>query len=204
MNTGKPATVLIVGGLRDPAPEHWQQHLSRRLAARGVAVRMVLAPNENTLSCAVRVDAIAAAAAAIDGPILLVAHSAAVMMVVHWAQRHSANIQGALLVAPTDVENPLPPGAPTTDELKANGWLPIPRVRLPFASIVAASGNDPMVTSERAGEMATCWGSRFVPLGDVGHVNVASGFGDWPLAEQLLSELGVMPNIKPAPRTETS
>jgi predicted alpha/beta hydrolase family esterase len=76
--------------------------------------------------------------------------------------------------------------------LKANGWLPIPLTRLPFASIVAASSNDALTTLARARAFAEAWGSRFVELGAVGHLNPASGFGAWPQAEAFISELGRM------------
>ena len=41
---------------------------------------------------------------------LLVAHSAGVMMVAHWAQSHDRPIRGALLATPADLEQPLPAG----------------------------------------------------------------------------------------------
>jgi uncharacterized protein len=38
-------------------------------------------------------------------------------------------------------------------------------------------------------ELARCWGSRLVELGEVGHLNPASGYGEWPRAEELIREL---------------
>ena len=60
---------------------------------------------------------------------------------------------------------------------------------LPFPSIVAASRNDPLCRFHRACDMAFAWRSRFVDLGDVGHLNPASGYGEWPRAEELIGEL---------------
>jgi uncharacterized protein len=37
--------------------------------------------------------------------------------------------------------------------------------------------------------LARDWGSRLVDLGEVGHLNPASGFGEWPMAESLIAEL---------------
>ena len=54
---------------------------------------------------------------------------------------------------------------------------------------VAASGNDPILTHERARAFARAWGSGFVEVGPQGLVNPASGHGPWPRAEQLLAEL---------------
>lgn len=101
----------------------------------------------------------------------------------------AAHPAGALLAAPADLESPFPAGYPTTDALRDNGWLPIPRNPLPFPSIVAASTNDPLGNFGRVAEFAEAWGSRFENVGAVGHRNPAAGFGEWPLAERLIQQL---------------
>jgi predicted alpha/beta hydrolase family esterase len=60
---------------------------------------------------------------------------------------------------------------------------------LPFPSIVGGSRNDPLARFERVAEMAAAWGSRLVDLGEVGHLNPAAGYGQWPRAEALIREL---------------
>ncbi|MDP9975336.1 putative alpha/beta hydrolase family esterase [Variovorax paradoxus] len=186
MNTTTPATILIVPGLREHVADHWQTLLAARLPR----VRTVPPLEHDKLSCMARVDAIAQALQDIDGPVVLVAHSAGAIMVVHWAQSHRADrIRGALLATPADLETPLPAGYPTLDALNDNGWLPIPRAPLPFPSIVAASSNDPLAQLERARGLAQSWGSRLVELGAVGHLNPQAGFGDWPRADALVREL---------------
>ena len=42
------------------------------------------------------------------------------------------------------------------------------------------------VTLERARAFADAWGSRFVEIGDAGHINGDSGYGAWPQREQML------------------
>lgn len=188
MNISRQATILIVPGLRDHVEDHWQTHLERKLSA----VRKVVSvpPLEaDKLSRAARVAAIQRAVEAIEGPILAVAHSAGVIMLVHWAQEHARSIEAALLAAPPDFEAALPAGYPTLDALQANGWLPVPRHALPFRSIVAASTNDPLASFERVTQMAKDWGSELVNVGAAGHLNPASGFGEWPLAEQFIESL---------------
>jgi hypothetical protein len=178
-------TILMVPGLRDHVPQHWQTLLEQRLPKAASVPPL----EHDKLSCAARIAALDAAVAKIDGPVILVAHSAGVMIAVHWAARHHRRIHGALLATPADLETPLPPGYPTRDALAQNGWLPIPRKPLPFPSIVAASRNDPLARFERVHAMANDWGSRFVDLGDVGHLNPAAGFGEWPMAETLIRRL---------------
>jgi predicted alpha/beta hydrolase family esterase len=185
MRQHREPTVLLVPGLRDHVPEHWQTLLEAKLPR----VACVPRRTQDKLSCAAWVAALDASLAVIDGPVILVAHSAGVMMVAHWAHTHRRSIRGALLATPPDFESPLPEGYPTLEALREHGWLPTPREPLPFPSIVAASRNDPLGSYDRVAELARGWGSRLVDLGEVGHLNPASGYGEWPDAEELVRRL---------------
>jgi len=178
-------TLLMVPGLRDHVAEHWQTLLEAQLPQ----TRSVPSLAHDKLSCAARVQALDDALAAIDGPVILVAHSAGVLITVHWARIYDRPIHGALLVTPADMETPMPAGYPTVDTLRENAWLPMPRMRLPFPSVMAISDNDPLCGKQRAAELAGCWGSRVVELGDVGHMNPAAGYGPWPKADALIDLL---------------
>ena len=182
-------TVLIVPGLRDQVDDHWQTLLAERLAATGRRVYTVAPLGRDDLRCCARVEALEEAAALIDGPLIIVAHSGGVITVVHWAQRTHRLVAGALLAVPPDFERPMPDGYPTIEQLSSHRWLPVPRAQLPFRSIVAASRNDPLASFDRVESLARAWGSGLVDLGDVGHLNPASGFGVWPRAEQLINVL---------------
>lgn len=188
-STAVTSTVLIVPGLRDHAAGHWQTLLAADLAAKGRRVRTVPPMGRTDLDCATKVAAIEREAQAIDGPVVIVAHSGGCVMVAHWARQTKRAIEGALLAAPPDFERPMPEGYPTIDELRASGWLPVPRLTLPFPSVVAASRNDPLGEYGRVAALARDWGSRLFDLGEVGHLNPASGFGKWPRAELFISEL---------------
>lgn len=179
------ATVLIVPGLREHVAEHWQTLLEARLAK----VRSVPPLETDKLSCAARVEAIQRELEQIDGPVILVAHSAGVLMLVHWAARYERPIKGALLVAPPDLEASWPENYPTPESLRANGWDPLPKGRLPFRSILAGSSNDYLASLDAVTRMAQDWGSALVNLGAVGHLNPASGYGEWPLAEDFIDDL---------------
>lgn len=178
-------TILVVPGLRDHVPQHWQTLLEASLP-NAVSVPPL---EQDKLNCGARVAALDAVIARIGGPIVLVAHSAGVMITVQWAKRHNRAIHGALLATPPDFEVPMPAGHSSMEVLDENGWLPVPRTALPFPSIVAASRNDPLASFDRVATLASEWGSRLVDLGTVGHLNPASGYGEWPRVHELIAEL---------------
>lgn len=179
------ATVLIVPGLREHVAEHWQTLLEARLCK----VRSVPPLETDKLDCAKRVEAIQHALEQIDGPVILVAHSAGVLMVAHWAAQHSRPIKGALLATPPDLDAHWPQGYPSAETLRTQGWNPLPKKPLPFRSLVAVSTNDHLASLDAATRLAEGWGSELLNLGKVGHLNPAAGFGHWPQAEALILEL---------------
>lgn len=183
-------TVLIVPGLRDAVAQHWQTRLEARLRAAGRPVASVVPMGRADLECAARVAAIERTAQAVAGPIVIVAHSGGCIMVAHWAQTTRRAVHAALLATPPDFESAMPEGYPTLAALDAAGWLPVPRARLPFRSLVAASRNDPLGSWDRVSGLAHDWGSELLDLGEVGHLNPASGYGDWPQALDLIAQLG--------------
>src|SRR6266508_2751450 len=167
---------LILPRLHDSDAGHWQS----RWEARDETLLRVMQDDWETPHCADWVARLDQALAYAGPDTLLVAHSAGCALVAHWAVGcQQGQVRGALLVAPSDPEAPSFP-------VGATGFAPIPLLRLPFASIVVASSNDPFVTVERAQTFASAWGSKFVMIGEAGHINRASGFGDWPEGLALL------------------
>jgi len=177
-----PVRLLIVPGLHDSGPTHWQTHL------------------EHTSRGAVRVQQHDWAVPEIErwaerigrtlarqprGPWVAVAHSFGCLALARWLQSSAPaacdrddrdpgdGIRAALLVAPAD---PLKFGV--SDSL--------PCAPLPVASVLVASRSDPWMPFGSAVNWSRAWGSRLVDLGNAGHVNVASGHGPWPLARQLV------------------
>lgn len=180
-------TVLMVPGLRDHAPAHWQTLLAAQLPR----VRCVppMGRTGDGLDRAARVAAIEREAQAVVGPLVVVAHSAGCAMVAHWAQHTRRAVRGALLATPPELDRPMPPGYPSLQALEDGGWLPVPMAPLPFPSIVGASRNDPLARFAQVARMARAWGSRLADLGEVGHLNPASGHGEWPAAHAFITEL---------------
>lgn len=181
------ATVVLVPGLRGSVEDHWQT----RLAATLPQARMVPPLGRDEPSLVARTALLDRIVHDVDGPVVLVAHSAGVLATVHWAATYpgTAAVVGALLATPPALAAELPPEYPSIDRLRAHGWLPIPRSPLPFPSIVAASADDALGNPVRVRSLAASWGSRWHDLGAVGHLNPASGFGEWPEAVELIGHL---------------
>jgi len=172
------APVLILPGLYNSGPEHWQS----RWEVAHPAFRRVLQEDWETPRCA---DWVARLEEAVLGTpdAVLVAHSSACALVAHWVKSGPrGRARAALLVGPSDPEAESYPRGPV-------GFAPMPLARLPFPSIVVSSTDDPYVTAERASAFATAWGGRLILVERAGHLNAASGLGDWPAGYALLEEL---------------
>lgn len=120
------------------------------------------------------------AVAAAPKPPLLVAHSLACLLVAHWQQVSAAPVAGAFLVA---VPNPEAPAFP----VEATSFADPPSSKFRFPSLVIASANDPYGAIEHARGKASQWGSCIVEVGELGHINDASGLEDWPQGKALLT-----------------
>ena len=172
------APVLILPGLFNSGPEHWQ---SRWEAAHPEFTR-VMQDDWERPRCADWIARLDAAIRATPDAVL-VTHSSSCALVAHWvAAGGGGRVHAALLVAPSDPEAPSYPEGPT-------GFAPMPLPRLPFPSIVVASSDDQYVTIDRARLFAESWGGRFVTIGAAGHINSQSSLGDWPAGYSLLEEL---------------
>jgi len=120
------------------------------------------------------------AAAEAGEPLVLVAHSMACLLVAHWTKARPIGACGAVLVAPPDEASPhYPP--------EAASFARAPVDPLPFPSLVLASADDPYCPLPVARRLANQWGAGFVDMGALGHINAASGLGDWPEGWRLLN-----------------
>ena len=173
--------LVIVPGLGDSGPQHWQSLWVQKFGAARVRQNDPDAPTPEAWS-----ERLREVIEATPGELVLIGHSTGVLTIVHWAKRSGGHerVKGALLVGLSDAED----AAVQAEYPAIAAMAPIPMQPLPFPALVIASETDPYVSPERAELMATAWGAEFVSAGDAGHLNVASGHGDWPDGEVLLSE----------------
>jgi predicted alpha/beta hydrolase family esterase len=169
--------VLIVPGLHDSGPAHWQSWLqARQPGALRVQQADWATPDLARWSAGIA----AAVQAAGPAPLLAVAHSFGCLALVrHLAQRIAAGAGGApgggivaaLLVAPAD---------PARFGLEDH----LPHQALPLPATLVMSETDPWMSPAAARRWAARWGMPVISLGDAGHVNSDAGFGPLPLAAQ--------------------
>lgn len=174
--------ILLVPGMAEAGADHWQAHWERQLpdCAR-VELGASEEPHRNTW-----VNRLNLAIHRAGRPVILVAHSLGCHAVAWWNEyeRPSADgpVQGALLVAPPEVEHGAIDG-------RLARFAPVMRTPMPFPTIVAASRDDPRISFMRARRLARIWKSRFVDAGWLGHLDAGSGVRDWPFGQFLLRQL---------------
>ncbi len=171
--------VLLVPGLGDSGPDHWQ---ARWVASRRDCVKLRQASWDDPWpgDWVAQLDR---AVCASPVPVVVVAHSLGCTTVARWAAAVGPrSVVAALLVAPCDVERP-----DACAQLAR--FRPMPTSALPFRSTVVASRNDPYASFARAQCLAHQWGSALVDAGLAGHINAASGLGDWEFGQILLDDL---------------
>lgn len=181
------STVLIVPGLYDSGPAHWQTWIEEQLPdARRVEQLDWDWPVLAHWAGAVRFQIDRA-----RGSVWLIAHSFGCLSAVVAAGDRRDRIAGAMLVAPADPDRFAPDGLRgSADGGGEESIAPlIPAGQLGFPSIVVASVNDPWVSLTKAAYWADRWGSRFVNLGSAGHINTEAAFGPWPEGLTLFNAL---------------
>ncbi|WP_279214563.1 RBBP9/YdeN family alpha/beta hydrolase [Delftia acidovorans] len=170
-----PHRIIIVPGWRNSGPDHWQSLWAQQLPhAERVEQDDWLVPHRDPWVAALEQLVLSR-----PEPVVLAAHSLGCITAAHLGPEASARVRGALLVAPADPER----------RAQLADFAPVPYAPLLYRSVLVASSNDPYCPIRRAGAYARAWGSEFVRLQNAGHINVESGFGDWPLGLALLQSL---------------
>lgn len=172
---------VVVPGWNGSPANHWQSYWQQQLNARRVEQQNWSHPELNAW-----VSQLEYVIASSSRPVILIAHSLGCVTVAKWASQASRvlrnKVQGALLVAPADVERKNCPA-------ELQGFAPIALQALPFPSIVVGSLNDSAASAERAAQFAHAWRSEYVQLGEVGHINVLSGHHQWIDGFEYLQQL---------------
>lgn len=166
------ARLLVVPGLHDSGPAHWQTWLeSVNHDALRVKQRDWSDPEldrwAGRIASTLERDA--------QARWIVAAHSFGCLALARLAAlRPDLPIEAALLVAPAD-----------PDRFGIAGLLP--QAPLPFSSTLVASRSDPWLAMAKSRLWSQRWRSHHVDLGDAGHINAEAGFGPLPLAQRWVT-----------------
>jgi predicted alpha/beta hydrolase family esterase len=165
--------VLIIPGLYDSGPAHWQTWLQAQYpdAVRVEQEHWNIADLDRWAS---RIERTIEAAP--PGPWIAVAHSFGCLALARYLHGRDAAVAAALLVAPADPR-------------KFGVVHQLPLQPLGVRSTLIGSESDPWMRLESASAWALLWAARFVNLGAVGHIDTESGFGPFPAAKGLVDQM---------------
>lgn len=175
---------LLIPGWRNSGPDHWQSRWQQlRPELKRVDFGEWHHPDPQAWTAILH-----QAVLACPRPPLLIAHSLGCLATANLLALPGAPpIAAALLVAP-----PNPTRADTPLELTA--FAPPARPRFAVPGLVVISSNDIYAEEAFSLDLAHAWGLEVVRLGPCGHINDASGHGDWPeglvLLDGLVGRLG--------------
>jgi uncharacterized protein len=171
-------SIVIVPGIGGSGTDHWQSHWESFFPpGRRIAPASWEAPDLSDW-----VAALERAVAQSDGPPVLVCHSLGCLLFAHWHAITEQPIAAALLVAVPDPEGPaFPPRAADFKVLPRGDFRRVP-------VLAVASSDDPYDPAGRGIRWAKARGAEAQLLGPQGHLNEASGLGEWPAGQALLSE----------------
>jgi uncharacterized protein len=164
---------VIVPGINGSDASHWQSHWESDLgtAARRIAPTSWDAPHlDDWLEAITQVASPGA---------VLVAHSLGCLAVASWLAVHPGAASGAFLVAPPDPASPAFPTEAVGFDRGA-GELGVP-------TLMVTSSDDPYSSQAASRSVAADWRATLIEIGALGHVNAASGIGDWPEGRRLLT-----------------
>jgi predicted alpha/beta hydrolase family esterase len=119
------------------------------------------------------VEALEDSVARATAPPVLVAHSLGCLAVAHWATQSARTCFAALLVAVPDPSGPAFPS-------EATGFAPLPSSLRKCRAMIVSSIDDAYASRSYTEERVATWGAEHICLGERGHINAASGLGDWP------------------------
>jgi len=174
-------SVILIPGIANSGPTHWQTRWEARYPH---TIRLQQADWDHP-DCDQWAERLEVLVRSLQEPPVLVAHSLGCLVACKWASRSGRPIKAALLVAVPDPSGPSFPQA-------ASGFSDLPADLGPRRVVMVSSTNDPFSTPGYTQQRAAAWNAQHIALGAQGHINAASGLGNWEqgweIVERLLRE----------------
>ncbi|WP_114394190.1 RBBP9/YdeN family alpha/beta hydrolase [Oleisolibacter albus] len=163
---------VLVPGLYDSGPEHWQSRWQHRHAFWD----RITQRNWNDPDIEAWIGAIRRLLTDRSRPAILVGHSFGALASCCLAGDRTHAVAGLMLVAPAE------PARFEVEDRVPTGDLGVP-------TVVVASHNDPVMRFSRAIHWSNAWHAELVDVGEAGHINAEAGFGPWPFGLHVLRKL---------------
>ena len=185
---------IIVPGVGGSEATHWQSWLQQQLVSSSrVQQKHWDRPVLNEW-----VAQFVKTVAAVKAPVQIIAHSFGCLTAVAALAEHpelNAKVKNLLLVAPA---NPARFGESGFAQHSVGNYQQyFHQLKLAVPTTLLVSENDPWLSYVDALQLAQAWQLTPINLGQVGHVNVAAGFGPFPeILNYLLPENNRQP-VKP-------
>lgn len=183
---------VIVPGVGGSEHDHWQSWLQRQLKS----CSRVQQQDWNKPVLHEWVEQFIKTVQAIQEPIQIVAHSFGCLTTVAALAQHpelNQNIKNLVLVAPANPARFGDAGFARDSQNDYQQYFHQLKLQVPTQMII--SENDPWLNFQDALQLAKAWKIRPKNLGQVGHINVASGFGPFPEIYDFLISENVLKNI---------
>jgi uncharacterized protein len=161
--------VLLVPGINNSGPDHWQSIWETRHAS----VHRVIQRDWSRPDCDEWVDVLDNAVRDSHEPPIIVAHSLGCLVVARWAAQQSRAAHAILLVAV-----PNPEGASFPRE--ATGFSQLSNELRGRRIAMVSSTDDPFSSAVYTMQCVVDWNAEHISLRSRGHINAASGLGEWP------------------------
>ena len=183
---------VIVPGVGGSEPAHWQSWLQRQL----MSCSRVEQQNWHQPVLSHWIHQFINTVAPLQTDIQIVAHSFGCLTTVAALAQHpelNQKIKNLVLVAPA---NPARFGeAGFADESVQNYQDYFHHLKIAVPTTLLISENDPWLNFVAAKHLAQTWQLQPINLGQVGHINVAAGFGPFPAIYDYLISENVMQHI---------
>ena len=183
---------VIVPGVGGSEHDHWQSWLQRQLKS----CSRVQQQDWNKPVLHEWIEQFVKTVQAIQEPIQIVAHSFGCLTTVAALAQHpelNQKIKNLVLVAPANPARFGDDGFARESQNDYQQYFQQLKLQVPTQMII--SENDPWLNFQDALQLAKTWKIRPKNLGQVGHINVASGFGPFPELYDFLISENVLKNI---------
>ncbi|MGB8697068.1 alpha/beta hydrolase [Acinetobacter sp.] len=177
---------VIVPGVGGSEPAHWQSWLQRQL----MSCSRVQQKDWNNPVLETWISEFVNTVAPIQGKIQIVAHSFGCLTTVAALAQHpelNQKIKNLILVAPANPARFGEAGFARDSQQDYQSYFHQLKIEVPTTLLI--SENDPWLNFEDAQCLAQAWKLNPINLGQVGHINIASGFGPFPeIYDYFISE----------------